>query len=58
MALEERLYEVQIMKYDISLLTNDKCVDPISMICSLKNNDERIDMAINEMMEEYTWFKE
>lgn len=58
MALEERLYEVQIMKYDVSLLTNDQDIDPVSLIYSLKENDERIDMAIEEMMEEYAWFRE
>ncbi len=49
---------VQIMKYDVTLLTKDDCVDPITLISGLKERDERIEMAISEMMEGYKWFTE
>lgn len=49
---------IQIMKYDISFLTKDDCVDPITLIEGLKDNDERIEMAISELMEGYKWFTE
>ena len=49
---------IQIMKYDISLLAKGDCVDPITLISGLKEKDERIDIAISEMMEGYKWFTE
>ena len=49
---------IQIMKYDISLLTKGECIDPITLISGLKEKDERIEMAISEMMECYKWFTE
>ena len=57
-AKDNNLPIIQLMKYDISLLTNDDCVDPITLIESLKDNDERIEMAISELMEGYKWFTE
>ena len=49
---------IQIMKYDISLLAKGDCVDPLTIISELKEKDERIEMAISEMMEGYKWFTE
>ena len=57
-ALEEGLPEVQLMKYNIGLLARMECVDPITLIKSLNENDERIEIAIEEMMEDTEWFKE
>ena len=49
---------IQTMKYDISLLTNDDCVDPITLIAGLKYVDDRIEMAISELMGDFQWYKE
>ena len=49
---------IQIMKYDVSLLAKGDCIDPITLISGLKEKDERIEMAISEMMEDYKWFTE
>lgn len=49
---------IQLMKYDVSLLTNDDCVDPITLIAGLKNVDDRIEMAISELMGDFPWYKE
>lgn len=57
-ALEEGLPEVQLMKYNIGLLTRRDCIDPITLITSLNEKDERIDIAISEMMEGIEWFEE
>ncbi|MDL2250061.1 MarR family transcriptional regulator [Lachnospiraceae bacterium OttesenSCG-928-J05] len=57
-AYEESLFEVQEMKYDISRITKDSIIDPISLICSLADMDERIEIAIEEMMERYVWYKD
>ena len=56
-ALEEDLPDIQIMCYDIGKLTKDLSVDPITLIMSLDEQDERVEMAIEELMEEYEWFK-
>ena len=57
-AIDEPLTEVQIMKYDISLLTKNNCVDPITLIYSLEETDDRIEIAIDEIMEDHEWYKE
>ncbi len=57
-ALEELLPEVQIMKYDIGLLAKNNYIDPISLISSLDKRDDRIELAIEELMEDTEWFGE
>lgn len=57
-AIEEHLPEIQIMKYNIGLLEKEGCVDPITLIKSLVETDERIELAIGEMMEGKEWFVE
>ena len=55
---EEHLAEIQIMKYDIGLFAKEGMADPITVICSIRESDERIEMAVDEMMEEYEWYRE
>lgn len=57
-AQEEGLPRVQFMKYDVRLLTEDDCVDPVTLIKSLDENDDRIEIAIKEMMRNVDWFEE
>ncbi len=57
-AMEEALPRVQLMKYDVSLLTENQYVDPITMILCLGEMDERVEMAIEELMEENEWYVE
>lgn len=57
-AIEEHLPEIQIMKYNIGLLGKEGYVDPITLIKSLNESDERIELAIEEMMEGEEWFVE
>ena len=54
--IEERRTEIQVMKYAADNLTEDSILDPVSIICSISQQDERIDMAIDEMMGEYAWY--
>ena len=56
-AMEEGLPEVQLMKYNIGLLARQDCVDPVTLIKSLNEKDERIEIAIEEMMEDTEWFE-
>lgn len=56
-AIEENLPEVQLMKYDVSKLSSNDFVDPVSVIYSLSDNDERIGFAVEELMAEYDWYK-
>lgn len=56
--LEEGFIEIQVMKYDVGLLTKDQCTDLVTIIYSISEQDERIEMAIEEMMEDSDWYKE
>ena len=47
---------VECWSYDPSLLTHDDCVDDISLILTLKDNDdERVQMAVDELRRKYKW---
>ena len=54
----ENLPIVQLMKYDISLLAENGYIDPISLVLSLTEKDERIEMAVDELMDGKSWFTE
>lgn len=56
-ALEENLYEIQIMKYDIGKLTTNKYVDIVTLICSLNEMDDRIEIAIEELIGDMEWYE-
>ncbi len=56
-ALEEKFPELQLMRYNVGLLTRQEYVDPITLIVSLDEKDERIEMAIDELMEGMEWFE-
>lgn len=48
--------KLQLWKYDPKVFSKDEYVDPISLICSLKDNtDERVEMQIEELKEELKW---
>lgn len=57
-AMEEDLPMIQIMKYDIGTLTASEYVDPITLIYGLDQKDERIEIAIEELMEDTEWYVE
>lgn len=56
--MEENLPRIQILKYDVENLTNNEYVDPITLILSLPQKDDRIEIAIDELMEGEKWFVE
>lgn len=44
---------VQLWKYNPSYFAKEGCVDPVSLACTFKGNeDERIEMSIEELLEE------
>ena len=55
-AMEENLPAVQLMKYDVCRLSRNGLIDPVSMLCSLSENDERIQMSVEELMSGYEWY--
>lgn len=57
-ALEENLPQIQVIKYDVGALTDNEYVDPLTLILSLQQKDERIEIAIEELMEDKKWFAE
>ena len=57
-AMEEAKPMIQVMKYDIGVITETSYVDPVTLILSLEEQDDRIEMAIEELMEETEWYAE
>lgn len=53
---DEDIVNVQLWKYDPCLFAQNGCVDPISLLCSLQDDeDERIEMALEELQEKMNW---
>ena len=49
----ESLLKVQLWKYNPSYFARDGRVDPVSLACAFKGNeDERIEMCVEELWEE------
>ena len=45
--------KVQLWKYNPSYFAREGCVDPVSLACTFKGNeDERIEMSIEKLLEE------
>lgn len=57
-AEEEASPMIEMMRYNISTLTDSEYVDPVSVMLSLRELDDRIEIAINELMEEQEWYEE
>lgn len=57
-AEDSNAVRIQVMKYNIAALTENDYVDPITLILSLSERDERIDMAVEELMEDKDWYME
>ena len=52
----EELVEIELWKYNPFLFAREGKVDPISLACSMNGcEDERVEMAIDEMMEGIAW---
>lgn len=52
----DELVHVELWNYDPALFSFEGKVDPVSLACTLKETDnERVEDAVNEMMEEWTW---
>lgn len=49
---------IQVMKYNIAALTENEYIDPVTLILSLSERDERIEMAVEELMEDKNWYME
>lgn len=55
-AAEEKLPVVQLIKYDIDKLSRNNTIDSVTMILSLSEKDERIQMSVEELMGKYDWY--
>lgn len=55
-ATEENLPIVQLFKYNVELLEINGYIDPVSMILGLEEKDERIEVSIEELMENRKWY--
>lgn len=56
-AMEEKSYAVQLIKYDVGVLAKGDYVDPITLILGLDEVDDRTEIAIDELMENATWYE-
>ena len=54
--MDRDIVELQVWCYDPNLLGAGVCVDIVSMIQSIKVQDERIEIAINELLREESWY--
>lgn len=53
---ESEFIELEVWKYDPAPLSNGKHVDIVSLALSFSgHDDERVQMAVEEMLEEYRW---
>ena len=53
---QKHVVKLELWKYDPCIFAQAGVVDPISLFASFMNNeDERIEGALEELMEEYTW---
>lgn len=53
----ERLVEVSVLDYDPYPFVKDGIVDPFTMMKTIRESDERIEMAIEEASKEVPWLK-
>lgn len=52
----KNLIKLQLWKYNPNLFSKNEYVDPVSLICSFeKNKDERIEIQLDEFLEEIEW---
>ena len=53
---DQNYVEIELWKYNPLAYTSDEMVDIVSLVLSLKDvEDERVDMQLEELMEEYKW---
>lgn len=57
-AMEEALPAVQLMRYRIDLLTDTEYIDPVTLMLCLNDRDDRIEIALHELLEGKEWFVE
>ena len=55
-ALEYNFPMIQLTKYDTGIFGERGCADPISIMLGLDEKDDRIEMAINELLNKYEWY--
>jgi hypothetical protein len=53
---QEDAYQVDLLAYNPVPLLQDSLVDAVTMIQSLNEHDERIESAVSEYMEKFTWY--
>lgn len=48
---------VQVLRYDPTPFAASGCVDPLTMMLTIEDVDERVSLALNEAMEGYEWYQ-
>lgn len=55
-ALEYNLPMIQLTKYDTGILGERGCADLISIMLGLEEKDDRIEMAISDLLNKFDWY--
>ena len=56
-AVEKNLPKIQLTKYDTGELGENGYADPVSLMLSIEEKDERIEMALDELFSKFKWYK-
>ncbi len=51
-------FRIDLLTYDPSVFSIDGLVDPVTMLLSVDEHDERIDQALTDHMKGYPWYSE
>ena len=54
--LNENYNRILLLKYNPKLITIEGKMDPITLLLTIRDKNERIESAISEMMGEYEWY--
>ncbi|MDR0783960.1 MAG: hypothetical protein LBE83_09430 [Propionibacteriaceae bacterium] len=49
-------FRVDLLTYDPLVLATGGLVDPVTMLLTLEERDERIDQAVNDYMKGFPWY--
>ncbi|MDR0416251.1 MAG: hypothetical protein LBH76_02840 [Propionibacteriaceae bacterium] len=51
-------YQIDLLAYDPSPFTSDGAVDPVTMLLTLPERDERVDQAVADYMKGFSWYSD
>ncbi len=49
---------INILKYDPALFAAEGCVDPLTMLLTIRERDERVSIALRQALGRYAWYQD